>query len=106
MWCPSSTPVLNTRGTTFLSLTAIAVEITGAHWSGPRFFGLLRRRGAKEAGAGGGGETDGETNEAGAKLAARPNAGGHPPAGQWRDDAHELGLGSMPCDCGEEGADA
>ena len=36
-------------GKTFPSLTAIAVEITGAHWSGPRFFGLIRRRGAKRA---------------------------------------------------------
>lgn len=28
------------RGTTWRSLSAIAREITGAHWSGPRFFGL------------------------------------------------------------------
>ena len=27
-------------GTTYLSLSAIAKRITGAHWSGPRFFGL------------------------------------------------------------------
>ena len=27
-------------GTTFQSLTQIAKKITGAHWSGPRFFGL------------------------------------------------------------------
>jgi hypothetical protein len=26
------------------SLTQIAVEITGAHWSGPRFFGLKDRK--------------------------------------------------------------
>ena len=32
------------EGKTFPSLTAIAVEITGAHWSGPRFFGLVRCR--------------------------------------------------------------
>jgi Protein of unknown function (DUF2924) len=38
------------EGRTFPSLTAIAVEITGARWSGPRFFGLVRRRGLKEAG--------------------------------------------------------
>jgi len=30
-------------GRSYLSLTAIAREITGAHWSGPRFFGLARR---------------------------------------------------------------
>jgi Protein of unknown function (DUF2924) len=29
-------------GTTYPSLTKIAKEITGAHWSGPRFFGLVR----------------------------------------------------------------
>jgi hypothetical protein len=27
-------------GTSYLSLTKIAKQITGAHWSGPRFFGL------------------------------------------------------------------
>ena len=29
-------------GTTYPSLTKIAKKITGAHWSGPRFFGLVR----------------------------------------------------------------
>jgi hypothetical protein len=29
-------------GTSYRSLTKIAKKITGAHWSGPRFFGLLR----------------------------------------------------------------
>ena len=32
------------RGRTYASLTLIAQEITGAHWSGPRFFGLTKRR--------------------------------------------------------------
>ncbi|ESY78266.1 hypothetical protein X740_21965 [Mesorhizobium sp. LNHC221B00] len=27
-------------GTTYASLSAVARRITGAHWSGPRFFGL------------------------------------------------------------------
>lgn len=31
-------------GETFRGLTAIAQKITGAHWSGPRFFGLNRVR--------------------------------------------------------------
>lgn len=31
-------------GRNYRSLTAIAREITGAHWSGPRFFGLARRQ--------------------------------------------------------------
>ena len=30
-------------GKTFSSLTKIAHAVTGAHWSGPRFFGLLRK---------------------------------------------------------------
>jgi hypothetical protein len=30
-------------GKSFLSLSKIAHVITGAHWSGPRFFGLTRR---------------------------------------------------------------
>jgi hypothetical protein len=29
-------------GTSYASLTKIAKQITGAHWSGPRFFGLVR----------------------------------------------------------------
>ncbi|WP_374398064.1 DUF2924 domain-containing protein [Tabrizicola sp.] len=31
-------------GQTYRSLTTIAKRITGAHWSGPRFFGLRPRR--------------------------------------------------------------
>ena len=31
-------------GKTYPSLTAITKRITGTHWSGPRFFGLTRRR--------------------------------------------------------------
>ena len=31
------------RGETWRSLSAIAREITGAHWSGPRFLGLNRK---------------------------------------------------------------
>lgn len=34
----------NYYGRTYSSLTAIAFEITGAHWSGPRFFGLNRSK--------------------------------------------------------------
>jgi hypothetical protein len=30
-------------GKAFASLSKIAHVITGAHWSGPRFFGLLRK---------------------------------------------------------------
>ncbi len=32
------------KGETHRSLSAIARAITGAHWSGPRFFGLTRTR--------------------------------------------------------------
>ncbi|MEM6852802.1 MAG: DUF2924 domain-containing protein [Planctomycetota bacterium] len=35
------------RGRTYTSLTQIAREITGARWSGPRFFGLNRVRSIK-----------------------------------------------------------
>jgi hypothetical protein len=39
-------------GTSYPSLTKIAKKITGAHWSGPRFFGLVRdSRSAKDAGS-------------------------------------------------------
>ncbi|GAB5482592.1 MAG: DUF2924 domain-containing protein [Parasphingorhabdus sp.] len=34
-------------GRHFASLSNIAREITGAHWSGPRFFGLKKRSGYK-----------------------------------------------------------
>ncbi|MGH6799709.1 MAG: DUF2924 domain-containing protein [Roseiarcus sp.] len=93
------------EGKTFPSLTAIAVEITGAHWSGPRFFGLVRRRGAKEAGVGGGSEIDGEADEAVAELVVQPQTAGRPrAAGRRRDDPDELGLGNTAYDCEEEGA--
>ena len=34
---------LTYSGKSYSSLTRIAQEITGAHWSGPRFFGLVKR---------------------------------------------------------------
>ena len=37
------------EGQRYRSLTVIAERITGAHWSGPRFFGLTKRAGAKSA---------------------------------------------------------
>ena len=41
------------EGQRYRSLTVIAERITGAHWSGPRFFGLTRRgRGSSPAEAG------------------------------------------------------
>jgi hypothetical protein len=36
-------------GTNYSSLTKIAKKITGAHWSGPRFFGLLTTGAARPA---------------------------------------------------------
>jgi hypothetical protein len=36
-------------GRNYRSLSAIAREITGARWSGPRFFGLGLKRGASDA---------------------------------------------------------
>ena len=35
-------------GSSYKSLTQIAKLITGAHWSGPRFFGLTTRRHPQE----------------------------------------------------------
>jgi Protein of unknown function (DUF2924) len=32
------------QGKRYTSLTQIADEVTGAHWSGPRFFGLTKPR--------------------------------------------------------------
>jgi hypothetical protein len=37
-------------GTSYPSLTKIAKKITGAHWSGPRFFGLLVTRKERPSG--------------------------------------------------------
>lgn len=39
-------------GTSYTSLTKIAKKITGAHWSGPRFFGLVRAGRSAERGSG------------------------------------------------------
>ena len=41
-------------GKTYASLTKIAHEITGAHWSGPRFFGLNRKQETGTSGSSGG----------------------------------------------------
>jgi hypothetical protein len=38
------------RGERYASLTVVARKITGAHWSGPRFFGLRKRTGTVEGG--------------------------------------------------------
>jgi hypothetical protein len=35
------------RGRRYKSLSVVAREITGTHWSGPRFFGLARRASAR-----------------------------------------------------------
>jgi hypothetical protein len=40
-------------GTTYASLTKIAQKITGTHWSGPRFFGLMRAPRANNGGGNG-----------------------------------------------------
>jgi hypothetical protein len=36
-------------GRTYRSLSAVARDITGARWSGPRFFGLAMKKGASDA---------------------------------------------------------
>jgi hypothetical protein len=36
-------------GEHYRSLSVIAERITGAHWSGPRFFGLTKRKAASAA---------------------------------------------------------
>jgi hypothetical protein len=41
------------QGQRYRSLTMIAERITGAHWSGPRFFGLIKRAGASVGAAAG-----------------------------------------------------
>ena len=41
-------------GKTYASLTKIAYEITSAHWSGPRFFGLNRKQDPGTSGSSGG----------------------------------------------------
>lgn len=37
------------RDRRYASLSQVARDITGAHWSGPRFFGLKRRRASPDA---------------------------------------------------------
>ena len=41
------------EGQRYRSLTVIAERITGAHWSGPRFFGLTKRARASSPGGAG-----------------------------------------------------
>jgi hypothetical protein len=40
---------LSYKGQRYRSLSAIARDITGARWSGPRFFGLISKQGASDA---------------------------------------------------------
>jgi Protein of unknown function (DUF2924) len=87
-------------GKTFTSLTPIAVEITGARWSGPRFFGLVRRRGVKKAGADDD-ETDAESDEL--QLSA---SGLSPAADRPQHDVTELRLANMASYVEEERVDA
>jgi hypothetical protein len=51
-------------GEVFLSLTKIAHAITGAHWSGPRFFGLNRKRASNDQS-----QSDAAGTHAGDKIA-------------------------------------
>ena len=57
MW-PERLPVTEDgfeyTGTSYSSLTKVAEKITGAHWSGPRFFGLARAGKSSEKGIGNG----------------------------------------------------
>jgi hypothetical protein len=41
------------QGQRYRSLSVVAERITGAHWSGPRFFGLTKRAGASVGAAAG-----------------------------------------------------
>lgn len=43
----TATGLFEYEGKTFKSLTAVARHITGSHWSGPLFFGLVRKGGAR-----------------------------------------------------------
>ena len=43
----SATGLFEYEGQTFKSLTAVARHITGAHWSGPLFFGLTGKGGTR-----------------------------------------------------------
>ena len=51
-------------GKAYASLTKIAHEITGAHWSGPRFFGLNRKQ-----------DTDGSGSSRRRPVEAEPSHG-------------------------------
>ena len=58
-WCGHAHTVLvredgfEYEGQHYRSLTVIAERITGAHWSGPRFFGLIKRPAASLGAAAG-----------------------------------------------------
>lgn len=70
------------EGRRYRSLTQIACEITGAHWSGPRFFGLANRKGQSGADEGQGVQIDAE----GTSRVARPKQA-EDSAGAWRAGA-------------------
>jgi Protein of unknown function (DUF2924) len=70
------------EGRRYRSLTQIACEITGAHWSGPRFFGLANRKGQSGADEGQGVQIDAE----GTSRVARPKQA-EDSADAWRGAA-------------------
>jgi Protein of unknown function (DUF2924) len=59
------------QGRLYRSLSEIAEAITGAHWSGPRFFGLVKRKPERREPTAIPGSTDQPVPDANAGLAAR-----------------------------------
>jgi len=87
-------------GKTFASLTAVAVEITGAHWSGPSFFGLMRRQRAKVA------ETLGDEAHGEPGKVRLRTSGRSPAAGRPRNAAAELRVANIAPYVEDETVDA
>ena len=64
------------NGTTYASLSKVAHAITGVNWSGPRFFGLLVKRGGSASNHNAGKSTIAPPKP---RLSNRRTAGGHIP---------------------------
>jgi hypothetical protein len=82
-------------GKTYRSLTAIAKRITGANWSGPRFFGLVDRQ-AKQQDGDESSSASNQRDEQGAGRTVGPTSVDSAPPELRPTDSEDSGISAAP----------